>query len=169
MSSRHPLSIFPLGERELVMTRDFDAPRELVYDAWTKPELVQRWLHGPEGWRMSRCEIDLRVGGAYRFEMTHTESGEMMGWGGVYTELSRPSVFANTERFDVTWSDGESLVTTVLTENDGVTHLEATITLESEVARDTVLQSGMEEGVGPSYDHLDRVLAELKAGSTAHV
>ncbi len=78
-----PLSIEARGEREIVMTRRFAAPRQLVFDAWTKPALLMRWFGGPREWRLTGCEIDLRVGGAYRF-VTTRDDGKQMGWGGLY-------------------------------------------------------------------------------------
>jgi len=80
-------SLTTRGDREIVMTRVFDAPRKLVFDAFTKPELVRQWLLGPPGWSMPVCEIDLRVGGAYRYVWRHTTKGNEMGMGGVYREI----------------------------------------------------------------------------------
>jgi len=169
MSESHKLNIYPQGDLEVVMTRDFDAPRQLVWDAWTKPELVKRWLYGPEGWSMTRCDIDLRVGGAYRFEMTLTDGSETMGWGGIYKELDEPERFVNTEQFDESWYEGESLQTNVLTQKDGVTHFESTMRYVSTAARDAVLASGMDEGVTAGYDRLDAILAEIQAGAAAGI
>ncbi len=169
MPSKYQLAIFPRGDLEVVMTRDFDAPRELVWDAWTKPELVKRWLYGPDGWSMTRCDIDLRVGGAYRFEMTRTEGGETMGWGGVYKELSKPERFVNTELFDESWYEGESLQVNTLEESGGVTTFTSTMHFVSKEARDAVLASGMDEGVTASYDRLDALFAELVGVAAAPV
>ena len=90
MTNATALEITTPGDREIVMTRVFDAPRELVFDAHTKPELVKRWLLGPDGWSMPVCEIDLRVGGAYRYVWRRDTDGTEMGMGGVYREIVPP-------------------------------------------------------------------------------
>jgi uncharacterized protein YndB with AHSA1/START domain len=142
------------------MTRVFDAPRELVFEALTKPEFVSRWLLGPPGWTMPVCEIDLRVGGAYRY-VWRNEDGREMGMGGNYTEIVRPEKIAHTERFDEAWYEGESLNTWILTERDGRTTLALTSRYETKATRDEVLESGMESGVATSYDRLDDILGEM--------
>lgn len=144
-------------EREIVVTRSFDAPRRLVFDAHTKPELVRRWLLGPPGWTMPVCEIDLRVGGAYRY-VWRNASGTDMGMGGVFREIVPPERLVATEAFDDSWYPGEALDTTVLTEEGGTTRLTLTVLYESRAARDTALQSGMERGMVASYDRLAELL-----------
>ncbi|MED5548247.1 MAG: SRPBCC family protein [Pseudomonadota bacterium] len=161
---RHTLEVAPKGERELVMTRRFDAPRALVFRALTEPHLVKRWLLGPDGWILTVCEIDLQVDGLYRYVWTHAERGEEMGMGGRYLEIERPDLIVHTEQFDMSWYPGSAIVTTRLTEADGVTTFEITITYESAEARDIVAASPMREGAGASYDRLDGVLAGLAAG-----
>lgn len=161
---RHTLNVEPKGERELVMTRRFDAPRALVFRALTEPHLVKRWLLGPDGWILTVCEIDLQVDGLYRYVWTHAERGEEMGMGGRYLEIERPDLIVHTEQFDMSWYPGSAIVTTRLTEADGVTTFEITITYESAEARDIVAASPMREGAGASYDRLDGVLAGLAAG-----
>lgn len=158
---RHTLEVAPKGERELVMTRRFDAPRALVFRALTEPHLVKRWLLGPDGWILSVCEIDLQVDGAYRYVWTHAERGEEMGMGGRYLEIERPDLIVHTEQFDMSWYPGSAIVTTRLTEAAGVTTFEITITYESAEARDIVVASPMREGAGASYDRLDSLLAGL--------
>src|SRR5579871_818804 len=86
------------GEREIVMTRTFDAPRALVFEAYTTPEYVRRWLLGPDGWTMPVCEIDLRVGGRYRYVWRHAD-GREMGMGGLYKEITTPERIVSTETF----------------------------------------------------------------------
>ncbi len=167
MPDQHKLNVYPQGDLEVVMTRDFDAPRELVWDAWTKPELVKRWLSGWDGYEMTRCDIDLRVGGAYRFEISNADGAETMGWGGVYKEIAHPEKFVNTEKFDVAWYEGESLLTNLLTENGGVTTFETTMRLVSREARDAALASGMEEGMVVTYGRLSDLFAEMVAGVPA--
>jgi len=153
------LKITTPGDRELVMTRVFAAPRTLVFDAHTKPDLVRQWLLGPPGWSMPVCEMDVRVGGKYRWVWRHDRDGTMMGMGGVYREVVAPERLIATERFDEAWYPGEALNTLVLVESGGRTTLRQTMRYESREARDAVLKSGMEKGVTASYDRLDDVLA----------
>jgi uncharacterized protein YndB with AHSA1/START domain len=141
------------------MTRAFDAPRTMVFDAYTKPELVKRWLLGPHGWSMPVCEIDLRVGGAYRYVWRNDASGHEMGMGGVYREIVVPERVVATEKFDQAWYDGEGVGTLVLTEQGGKTTVTQTVVYESQETRDTVLKSGTEKGVAASYDRLAEMLA----------
>src|SRR5580658_6588415 len=112
------------------MTRVFDAPRSLVFDALTKPELVNQWLLGPPGWSMPVCEIDLRVGGAYRF-LWRGPDGTEMGVRGVTREIVAPERFAVTERFDEPWYPGEALISYVLVEQGSHTTLTLTVRYES--------------------------------------
>src|SRR5262249_61417272 len=101
------LKLTALSDREIVMTRTFDAPRELVFEAWTRPDLVKRWLYGPEEWKLAVCDIDLRVGGALRFVWRHTD-GRTMGMGGVYREIAPPDRLVLTALFDDERHDGET-------------------------------------------------------------
>ena len=161
------LKIRAQGDRELVMTREFDAPRKLVYDAHTKPELVQRWLLGPDGWSMPICEMDVRVGGKYRWVWRHNTNGKEMGMGGVYREVKAPERLVNTERFDEAWYHGESVNTLVLVEKAGRTTLTQMMRYESQEARDAVIKSGMEKGVTASYDRLEDLLASSAPSNVA--
>jgi uncharacterized protein YndB with AHSA1/START domain len=167
MKSAATLLLTAPGEREIVMTRVFDAPRQLVFDAHTKPELVKRWLLGPPGWSMPVCEIDLRVGGKYRYVWRHDREGTEMGMGGVYREIVTPERIVNTERFDEAWYPGEAVDTLVLVERSGRTTLTLTVRYESREARDAVLKSGMESGVTASYDRLADLLASTPARGRA--
>ncbi len=162
MKNTGTLQITTPTDREIAMTRDFDAPRRLVFDALTKPELVKQWLLGPPGWTMPVCEIDLRVGGAYRYVWRHT-NGKEMGMGGVFREIVVPERLVNTEKFDEAWYPGEALLTTVLVEQGSKTALTVTMRYESREARDAVLKSGIERGVAASYDRLAELLASLGA------
>ena len=154
------------GDREVVMSRTFDAPRTLVFDAFTKPELVRRWLLGPDGWTMPICEIDLRVGGKYRYVWRNAK-GKEMGMGGVYREVVAPERIVNTELFDDPWYPGEALVTTIFDEQAGKTTVTQTVLASTAEGRDAVLQSGMERGVIASYNRLEEVLATLPPESKA--
>ena len=155
------LKVEARGDREIVMTRVFDAPRRLVFDAFTKPELLKRWLTGPPGWTLAVCEIDLRVGGSLRY-MWRGPAGEEMGMRGVFREITPPDRIVGTEKFDQAWYPGEAVGTVVLTEQGSKTTLTQTIVYESREARDIVLKSPMEQGLGMSYDHLADLLASLE-------
>jgi len=152
------LKITTPSDREIVMTRDFNAPRQLVFDCWTKPELVRRWLLGPAGWSMPVCRIDLRVGGAYRFEWRHVLNGYEMAMSGIYREIRPPSRLVCTESFDEKWYTGDALDTMVFAEQGGTTTLAQTILYESRHARDMALSSEMEKGVTANFDRLADLL-----------
>src|SRR2546422_8615580 len=108
MNYSETFKIEPSGEREIVMTRIFNATCDLVFEALTKPELVKRWLLGPPGWSMPVCEIDLRVGGSYRY-VWRRDNGEEMGMRGVYREVTPPERLVTTEAFDTPWYPGEAV------------------------------------------------------------
>jgi uncharacterized protein YndB with AHSA1/START domain len=152
------LEVTTPSEREIAMTRVFDAPRELVFDAWTKPELLERWLGVRNGWTLAVCEVDLTVGGAYRWVWRGPDGAEM-GMGGVYREIVAPERIVATERFDNPWYAGEALDTIVLVEAGGKTTATTTVLYESREIRDAVLESGMATGVAESYDKLAEILA----------
>lgn len=152
------LTLAAHGDREIVMTRTFAAPRALVFRALTEPTLVQQWLLGPPGWTMPVCTIDLRVGGAYRYVWRHAD-GREMGMGGIYREIAAPRRLVHTEAFDAAWYPGEGLITTELAEAKGITTMTATLQYVSRAARDGVLASPMEGGVAESYRRLAAVLA----------
>jgi uncharacterized protein YndB with AHSA1/START domain len=156
---RDQLKITKSGDRDLVMTRVFAAPRTLVYDAHTKPALVRQWLLGPPGWTMPVCDMDVRVGGTYRWVWRKETDGSEMGMGGVYREIKAPERIVSTEKFDEAWYPGESLNTLVLVEQGDRTTLTQTLRYESPAAREAVIKSGMEQGVAASYDRLEDVLA----------
>jgi uncharacterized protein YndB with AHSA1/START domain len=159
----HPgtLHVTTPSDREIVMTRVFDAPRSLVFDAYTKPELLRRWLLGPPGWTMVVCDIDLRVGGAYRFVWRGLDGTEM-GMGGVHREIVPPERIVTTALFDEDWTGGETLNTLVLTEHDGKTTLTNTVLYSSREARDNALRTGMEQGMAAGYDRLAELLAQAR-------
>jgi uncharacterized protein YndB with AHSA1/START domain len=148
------------GDREVVITRVFDAPRNLVWDAHTKPELIKRWLTGPPGWSLAVCEMDLQVGGKYRW-VWHGPNGEVMGMGGVHREIFPPQRLVNTQLFDEDWTGGEAIGTLVLTEQNGKTLLTNTILYSSKEARDNVLKTPMEMGMAYGYDQLEQLVVGL--------
>ena len=150
------LEITTPSDRELVMTRVFDAPREMVFDAWTRPELLKRWLGARPPWYMAVCEVDLQVGGEYRY-VWRGPDGTTMGLRGVYREIVPPERLVGTEKFND--YPGEVVGTTVLVEQGGKTTLRLTEVYDSKESRDAALKSGMEYGVEAGYDRLAGILA----------
>ena len=158
MKNNRNLKVAAAGEREIVFTRVFDAPRDRVFDALTRPDLLKRW-HGPHGWSLVVCEVDLKAGGAFRFVWRRgTDATSDMGMGGVYREVVPPDRLVHTERFDVPWYPGECVITTVLVEESGKTTFTATLCYESGEAREAVLSTPMEHGVAEAYDKLAELL-----------
>jgi uncharacterized protein YndB with AHSA1/START domain len=155
------LTVKPVGERAIVYTRSFGARREVVWDCYTKPDLVRRWLLGPEGWTLPICEIDLRVGGRFRYVWRHAD-GRDMGMGGTYRELVPPHRIRSTELFDDDWTGGETLVTTVFEEVRGVTTVTMTVEYASEAVRNNVSKSGASAGMEASYARLETLAQSLK-------
>lgn len=152
------LKVSTPSDREVVVTREFAAPRGMVFDAHTKPDLVQRWLLGPPGWTMPVCEIDLRVGGKYRYVWRHVD-GRDMAVGGTFKEIVRPSRIVMTQLFDVDWTGGETLVTTELVERSGTTTLTTTVRYVSRETRDAAIKTGMTQGMEAGYQQLEQLLA----------
>lgn len=160
------LKVSAPGEREILLTRLFDAPRDLVFDAFTQPELLKRWMFGPEGWSLPVCDIELKTGGKMHYVWKHKD-GTSMGMSGTFREIKRPSRIIHTELFDEDWTGGETLVTTLFTEKDRKTLVEQTILYSSRAARDAALKSPMEDGVAQGYDRLDKLLASEADGRGA--
>jgi uncharacterized protein YndB with AHSA1/START domain len=150
------------SEREIVITRLFDAPRRLVFEAMTKPEHVQRWWGIlDERYSVPVCEIDLRPGGKWRF-VGHGPMGDVCFYG-VYREIAPPDRLVFTEIYEP-FPDAESVVSSVFTEEDGKTRITVTCEYSSPAVRDMVLNSGMERGAAVSYDRLEDVAKELARG-----
>jgi uncharacterized protein YndB with AHSA1/START domain len=158
MAHTATLTVTTPTDHEIVMTRAFDAPRHLVFEALITPALLKQWLLGPPGWEMMICDVDLRVGGAYRYVWRRAATGKTMAMGGTFQEIVAPERLVATERFDDPWYPGTGLSTTVLVEQNGGTTLINTVLYESRAARDAVMQSGMESGVAVSYDRLAALL-----------
>lgn len=147
-------------DREIVMTRIFAAPRRLVFEAWTNPKYLPRWMRGPDGWTMPVCEIDLRPGGTWRFVWRRSDGTEME-MRGTYREITPPERLVSTESWGGPWP--ETLNTLILSEKDGQTTSTNTILYPSKEARDAALKTGMKEGVAASYDRLAELLASGEA------
>jgi uncharacterized protein YndB with AHSA1/START domain len=155
-------------DREILMTREFDAPRDLVFEAMSRTELLPRWMLGPPGWEMVVCENHQCVGGTFR-HVWRNQDGTEMGMHGAYREIVPPERVVRTEVFDFGCDSqsGEQLVTAVMTEQGGRTTLTITILYPSKEARDATIASGMEHGVAASYDRFEELMAstEVQAGS----
>ena len=158
MNSALTLTVTARGDREIVIERGFEAPRQLVFDAYTKPELIRKWMLGPEVWTMPVCEVDLRVGGKYRY-VWRNQKGMEMGMGGEILEIVPPERMVSTEKFDQSWYPGEAICTLTLTERGGRTLLMQVMKYESREAREAVLKSPMESGLSAGFDRLAELLA----------
>jgi len=162
---KNSVKVTTSGDREIVVTRVFDAPREQVFAVMTKPELIKRWLSGPPGWEMTDCENDPQVGGRFR-HVWRGPNGIEMAMHGVYREVAAPERLVRTEAFEVGCAPqaGEQLGTLVLTEADGKTTLTLTVLYPTKEARDGTLASGMEQGITAGYNRVDDLLASSAAG-----
>jgi uncharacterized protein YndB with AHSA1/START domain len=162
VASKPSTRISTPSDREITMTRVFNAPRDMVFDAWTKPELLKRWF-GPPGWELVVCEIDLRVGGAWRFVGNHR--GHQMTLRGTYRTVARPDLLIHTQQMEGCsgQGDAESLITLAFVEKDGKTTFTSTSLYPSREVRDRVLTSGggSSEGMDQVFDRLADLLAAL--------
>lgn len=145
-------------EVELVITRVVDAPRRVVFDAWTDPRHVPQWLLGPEGWTMPVCEIDLRPGGKWRYVWRKSEGAEV-AMGGTYLEILPPERLVSTEKWGPEWP--ETVNTLSLSESGGRTTIRLTVSYPTKAARDAAIATGMKDGMEPAFARLDRLLETL--------
>jgi uncharacterized protein YndB with AHSA1/START domain len=148
------------SDSEVAFSRVFNAPRRLVYDAYTKCEYLRQWLGVIPGWSWDVCKIDLEVGGSYRYVWRNV-SGMEMGMGGTYREIVTNERIVATEKFDEAWYEGEALDTTTFVEREGKTTLTIVVKYGSKKIRDSVLESGASEGMNAGFDNLDTLLASL--------
>jgi uncharacterized protein YndB with AHSA1/START domain len=151
------------GDRDVVMKRAFAAKRELVFDAFVRPELLRQWFFGKPGGTLAVCQVALKAGDRFRYVWRDADGSEM-GIAGECLEFVRPERIVATEEFDVRWYPGEAMGTISLEERDGLTILTQTIRYESRAAREIVLQTLMEHGVALGYDRLARLLESIEAG-----
>lgn len=154
------------GDRDFVISRTFNGPARIVFDAYTKPELVQRWWAPKSlGDAVLECEADVRVGGGYRYVMRGA-SGEAFAFSGKYTEVTAPTRLVFTQLFEPTASgtaEGEEglVITVTFEERNGKTHLVSHARCPSSEVRDMILASGMEHGMRETMDQLDELVATL--------
>src|SRR5271165_3774162 len=158
MSNAASAQVTTPSDREVVVTRVFNAPRRLVFEAWTNPSYVPRWLLGPPGWTMPVCEIDLRVGGEWHFVWRKADGTEME-MRGVYQEIVPPERLVSRESWGGPWP--ETLNTLTLAEEEGKTTITNTVLYPSKEARDAALQTGMKEGMSLSFDRLAEYLRNM--------
>jgi uncharacterized protein YndB with AHSA1/START domain len=152
------------SEREVKTVRSFKAPRDLVYKAYTTPELVKRWLGGQPGWTMPVCEMDVRVGGKFRWRWRSNDEGKEFGFHGEYKEVNAPAKLVNSEYFDPGDIGGDmgegSIITIEFSEDNGITTLTTLMDFGNKRARDAAVATGMTDGMELSYQLLDGVLAK---------
>lgn len=158
------------SDREVEVTRSFRGPRGLVYDAYTRPELMRRWLLGPPGWTMPVCEMDVRVGGRFRWRWRSDEDGSEFGFHGEFLEVQPRALLRHTEAYDPgdmggSMGEDEALVTVRFEERNGVTTVTTVIEYPSKEDRDAAMATGMTDGMEMSYQRLDELLAEPSAAS----
>lgn len=146
------------SDTQVRITRVVAAPRRLVWDAWTRPELVSQWMLGPEGWTMPVSENDLREGGAWRRVWRKTDGAEM-AMSGMNQEVTPPSRYVSTERWGPEWP--ETVNTLELEEAGGLTTVTLTIRYVSKDARDAALKTGMKDGMEQGFTRLERLLATM--------
>ncbi|MCA9671789.1 MAG: VOC family protein [Myxococcales bacterium] len=163
MSNAQPAQVSLPSDSAVQVTRSFNAPRELVWRAYTSPALLQRWLLGPPGWALVVCEMDMRVGGSYRWRWRSEADGKSFGFDGELREVTRPSRMVHTQRYvagDIggDMGDGEAIVTVELREEAGITTVVTTIDFGSQQARDAAMSTGMTDGMEQSYQLLDGAL-----------
>lgn len=148
------------SDREIAMSRVFNAPRKLVYEAFTKPELLTQWLGTHNGWKMTVCEIDLRPGGKYRYAWEGRQ-GMKMSMGGEYREIVPAERIVATEQFDDPWYPGGAVGTTTFVEQAGETTVTIGVRYDSKETRDGVLKTPMEQGVAAGFDTLAEILKAM--------
>jgi uncharacterized protein YndB with AHSA1/START domain len=158
---KNTLTVTTPTDLEIVITRALDAPRQMVWDALTRPELIRRWLFLPPGWTMTVCDEDVRVGGRFRWEWAGPDGKTAMAMHGVYRAVAPPERAVRTETFEIGCAPqaGEQVSTMVLTERDGKTTVTISVLYPSKEARDAAVCSGMEHGMAAGYDRLEEMLA----------
>lgn len=149
----------PRGDREIVVVRSFDAPRDLVFEAFSKPELVKRWMLGPEGWSMPVCAIDFRAGGRGRYEWKNADGQQAMALSTEFVEIVPPERIVHKEIVDGAPVPVETLITSTFVEKAGRTTLTMVMRYPTAEIRDFMLKSGMEHGMALSFERLETVLS----------
>lgn len=164
-----PAQVTLPSDREVRVTRTFNAPRTLVWDAHTKPELVTKWMLGPPGWSMPVCEMDVRPGGAYKWRWQSDEDGKQFGFHGTFSDVNAPMRLVHEEYYDAGDVGGDmptnepALITLELSEANGVTTLVCTMKFASKESRDGAVATGMTDGMEIGYARLDDMFKDKAA------
>lgn len=162
-----PAEVSTPSDREVLVKRSFNATVDLVWQAYTEPALMRRWLTAMPGWTMPVCEMAVHVGGKYRWRWRNEEDGQEFGFAGEMLEVELHSKIAHTQFYDP--GDGEfgsmgdepSIITVTFKESDGITHVATSIKFASKADRDAAVSTGMTDGMEMSYQSLDGVLDSL--------
>lgn len=163
MAERHQVVVTAPGDRDIVVERSFDAPREAVFAAYTQPDLLRRWF-GPHGHTLVECDVDLRVGGRWRYRVAGDDGSDMV-LHGIFRAVEPPSRLVTTQVFGEEYAaEDESIVTARFDEHEGRTTLTITVRYPNGDARDQMAMSGMADGMGQGFDRLDAVLAVVVEG-----
>jgi uncharacterized protein YndB with AHSA1/START domain len=160
-----PASVSLPSDTEVRVTRDFNAPRQLVWDAHTKPALIQRWMLGPPGWSMPVCEMDVRPGGKYRWRWRSDENGQEFGFFGEFLEVEATAKLVHAENYDPGDMPGDmdasqpAIIRNTFTETGGITTLVSVMKFATKAIRDAAFSTGMTDGMEMGYARLDAMFA----------
>ena len=159
-----PLEVTLPSDREVRVVRTFNAPRALVWDAHTKPELIQKWMGGLPGWTMTVCEMDVRVGGKYRWRWRGDTDNKEFGFHGVFSEVNAPAKLAHSQYYDPGDFGGDmgdgTLIAVAFVEDEGFTTVTTVMDFKTPQARDAAVFTGMTDGMEHSYQQLDQLIAK---------
>ena len=161
-----PAEVSTPSDQEVLIKRSFDATSDLVWRAYTEPELMRRWLTAMRGWSMPVCEMTTDVGGTYRWRWRDEANGVEFGFTGEMLEVEPPSKIVHTQIYDPgtvggSMGDGASIITVTFDETDGITDVTTLIKFASKADRDAAVSTGMTDGMEMSYKQLDEMLTEL--------
>lgn len=164
MTTPGSLKVDTPSDREVRVTRQFKAPAQLVWDAHTRPELLRKWMYGFEGWSLPICDMDVRVGGSYRWRWRNDDNGQEMGFFGKYIEVTPPTRLVYEQHYDpgtlgVPMTSEPTIITTVFTESSGITTLTVTMLFASKAERDAAAATGMTDGMELSYQRMDALFS----------
>lgn len=167
-----PAEVSTPSDQEVLIKRGFDATADLVWRAYTEPELMRRWLTAMPGWSMPVCEMTTDVGGKYRWRWRDEENGVEFGFTGEMLEVEPHSKIVHTQVYDPgnmggSMGDGASIITVMFVETDGITNVSTLIKFASKEDRDAAVSTGMTDGMEMSYKQLDSVLSEMKVRTPA--
>lgn len=154
------------SDNEVLVKRSFDAPAKLVWRAYTEPELMRRWCGSTPGWSMPVCEMDMRVGGQYRWQWRNDENGMEFGFTGEVLEVDPHAKIVHTQVFDpgnmgIAMGGEPSIITVTFEDTDGITNVSTNIKYASKADRDEALSTGMTEGMEMNYQVLEALLADI--------